>query len=99
MVNNTLFNFLLVDNLQGFKHFYTAGDYPANHEVNGKNILEVLILSGSKDILSFLLAQGLNPNITLRDNKTPIDFCYSCGRHGLVKAFEKHGGKIVRRQA
>ena len=98
MINNTLFNFLLEDNLQGFKHFFEAGDYPANHVVNGNNILEVLILSGSTQILSFLLSQGLNPNMKLKGNRTPIDFCYSCGRPDLVKAFEKEGGKITARK-
>ncbi|MBL6992032.1 MAG: hypothetical protein ISR65_19775 [Bacteriovoracaceae bacterium] len=95
MVKSILFGFLLVDSLQGFKQFYKTGYYPENHEIEGQNILEILILSGSSHILEFLLTHGVDPNMKLKGAKTPIEFCYLCGRYNLVKTIEKYGGKGV----
>ncbi len=98
MVKSILFRFLMTDNLQGYKHFYKTKYYPKSHELEGHNILEVLIRSGSIKIIGFLLENGADPNKLLKGNKTSIDLCHSYKRYGLAKAFEKHDNAEVSQQ-
>ncbi|MBL6991920.1 MAG: hypothetical protein ISR65_19210 [Bacteriovoracaceae bacterium] len=95
MVKSILLRFLITDNLQGYKHFYKTKYYPKSHELEGHNVLDTLIRSGSIKIIGFLLENRIDPNMILKGNKTPTELCYSYKKYGLAKIFAKHDNTEV----